>query len=102
VRFADFTTITRTRTRSEVTDVTQEIYQTAVDLFDQLGLQRARIRLVGVRVEGLAPRASAYRQLVLGAREHGWAEADRAVDKAALRFGSHVVQPAALIREQRP
>ena len=55
VRFADFTTITRSKTRGEATDVTQEIYQTAADLFIALGLQRARIRLVGVRVEGLVP-----------------------------------------------
>ncbi|HSV38624.1 MAG TPA: DNA polymerase IV [Nocardioidaceae bacterium] len=102
VRFADFTTITRSRTRSEATDVTQEIYQTAVDLFEALGLQRARVRLVGVRVEGLRPRATAYRQLVLGGREHGWSEADRAVDKALLRFGDKAVRPAALLRGSRP
>ncbi|MEZ5095111.1 MAG: DNA polymerase IV [Nocardioides sp.] len=56
VRFADFTTITRSRTLPEATDVTQEIYRTAVRLYDALGLQRTRIRLVGVRVEGLQPR----------------------------------------------
>ncbi|HYH35136.1 MAG TPA: DNA polymerase IV, partial [Nocardioides sp.] len=52
VRFADFTTITRSRTRPEATDVTKELHETAVGLFRALGLQRARIRLVGVRVEG--------------------------------------------------
>jgi DNA polymerase-4 len=102
VRFADFTTITRSRTRAEATDVTQEIYQTAVDLFEALGLQRARIRLVGVRVEGLAPRDRAYRQLVLGGRDHGWPDADRAVDRALLRFGGKAVLPAALLRGGRP
>ncbi len=102
VRFADFTTITRSKTRRETTDVTQEIYQTAVDLFEALGLQRARVRLVGVRVEGLAPRASSYRQLVLGGRERSWPEADRAVDKALLRFGGRAVQPATLLGEGRP
>ena len=53
VRFADFTTITRSRTLPEATDVTREIHQTATRLYDALGLQRARVRLVGVRVEGL-------------------------------------------------
>ena len=66
VRFADFTTITRSRTLPEATDVTREIYETAARLFDALGLQRARIRLVGVRVEGLVPAATVHRQLVLG------------------------------------
>ncbi len=101
VRFADFTTITRSRTMSEATDVTQEIYRTADDLFTALGLQRARLRLVGVRVEGLVPRAAVQHQLVLGEREHGWREADRAVDRAALRFGSTAVRPASLIGGHR-
>ena len=97
VRFADFTTITRTRTLPEATDVTQEVYRAATSLYDGLGLQRARIRLVGVRVEGLLPRARVHRQLVLGEREQGWAEADRAVDRATRRFGSAAVRPASLI-----
>jgi DNA polymerase-4 len=97
VRFADFTTITRSRTRGEATDVTQEVYRTASDLFDALGLQRARIRLVGVRVEGLVPRESVQRQLVLGEREHGWSEADVAVDRAVRRFGTAAVRPATLL-----
>ena len=97
VRFADFTTITRSRTTSEATDVTQEIYRTAVGLYDALGLQRARLRLVGVRVEGLVPRGTVHRQQVLGEREQGWAEADRAVDRAARRFGDSAVRPASLL-----
>jgi DNA polymerase-4 len=102
VRFADFTTITRAKTLPEATDVTNEIYRTAVDLFLALGLQRARIRLVGVRVEGLVPRETVQRQLVLGERERGWADADRAVDRAVQRFGSSVVRPAALLGGNRP
>ncbi len=97
VRFADFTTITRARTLGEATDVTQEVYQAALRLYDALGLQRARIRLVGVRVEGLLPRTQVHRQLLLGEREHGWSDADRAVDRAALRFGSASVRPASLL-----
>ncbi len=102
VRFADFTTITRTRTLPEATDRTLEVHRTAAELYRALGLQRARLRLVGVRVEGLVPRASVQRQLVLGEREHGWAEADQAVDRAVLRFGSAAVRPATLLSgEQR-
>jgi len=97
VRFADFTTITRSRTLAEATDVTQEIYRTATALYDALGLQRARVRLVGVRVEGLVPRTTVHRQLVLGERERGWSDADRAVDRATLRFGSAAVRPGSLL-----
>ncbi len=97
VRFADFTTITRSRTLSEATDVTQEIYRAVVGLYDALGLQRARIRLVGVRVEGLMARDRVHRQLVLGEPDRGWSEADRAVDRAARRFGTSIVRPASLL-----
>ncbi|HET8602906.1 MAG TPA: DNA polymerase IV [Marmoricola sp.] len=102
VRFADFTTITRSRTLPEATDVTAEVHAAATRLFGGLGLQRARIRLVGVRVEGLLPRAQVQRQLVLGAREHGWEDADRAVDRAAARFGRGAVRPATLLGSGRP
>ena len=97
VRFADFTTITRSRTLGEATDVTQEIFREAVRSYDALGLQRARIRLVGVRLEGLVPRERVHRQLVLGQREHGWSEADLAADRVTRRFGSDAVRPASLL-----
>jgi DNA polymerase IV len=97
VRFADFTTITRSRTLAEATDVTQEVFREAVRSYDALGLQRARVRLVGVRLEGLVPRERVHRQLVLGAREHGWSEADRAADRVGRRFGAGAVRPASLL-----
>jgi DNA polymerase-4 len=102
VRFADFTTLTRSRTLRDHTDLAVEIHAQATALFVALHLQRARIRLVGVRVEGLVPLERAHRQLVLGAREHGWSEAERAVDSAVRRFGDAAVRPARLIGTSRP
>ncbi len=98
VRFSDFTTITRSRTLAEATDVTVEIHRAVTGLYDALGLQRARLRLVGVRVEGLVPRATVHHQLALGEPDRGWAEADRAVDRATRRFGAAAVRPASLVR----
>jgi DNA polymerase IV len=97
VRFADFTTITRSRTLGEPTDVARTVYATARELFLRLGLDRARLRLVGVRVEGLAPATEGHRQLALDERPQGWREAERAVDRASARFGAGVVRPAALV-----
>ena len=102
VRFADFTTITRSRTLADPTDVAVEVYAASCDLFARLGLQRARIRLVGVRAEGLTPATASYRQLALDARAHGWRDAERAADRAATRFGRHAVVPATLLRNRRP
>ena len=99
VRFADFTTITRARTLRDPTDVSREIYVTATSLFDALGLQRARIRLVGVRMEGLVEAAHAPVQAMLDEPDHGWRDADRAVDRASARFGAGAVRPASLVRD---
>ncbi|HEY9473256.1 MAG TPA: DNA polymerase IV [Mycobacteriales bacterium] len=101
VRFADFTTITRCRTLDVPTDVSQEVYETARDLFVALRLGQARIRLVGVRAEGLLSAEKAPEQLRLGAREHGWKDADRAVDQATRRFGAGAVRPATLVSDRR-
>jgi DNA polymerase IV len=102
VRFADFVTITRSRTLADPTDLTAEIYAAAGELYAALRLERARIRLVGVRVEGLIDARAATRQLVLGARERGWSEAERAVDRATRRFGDAVVRRGTLVRTRRP
>jgi len=97
VRFSDFTTITRSRTLREPTDSGRAVHEAAVGLFDALGLQRARIRLVGVRLEKLVETSQAPIQGVIGEPEHGWRDADRAVDRARSRFGSGAVRPASLV-----
>jgi DNA polymerase-4 len=102
IRFADFTTITRSKTLPEATDVGRTVYETAVGLYQALGLERARLRLVGVRVEGIADAAGVPTQLLLGAKESGWREADQAVDKASRRFGSGAVRPATLVEPGAP
>ena len=97
VRFSDFTTITRSRTMRDPTDVTRDVYATAWALYEALGLQRARIRMLGVRVEGLTEGASTPVQGRLGEPERGWREAERAVDRASARFGRGAVRPASLV-----
>ncbi|WP_203983473.1 DNA polymerase IV [Sphaerisporangium rufum] len=98
LRRADFTTITRSRTLREATDVAKEIHATARELYRAAGLERVRLRLVGVRVENLRPAGTATRQLGLGDRETGWREAELAMDRAARRFGPETVRPASLVR----
>jgi DNA polymerase-4 len=96
VRLADFRTVNRSRTLPAATDVTREIFETVWALFQALG-PGERIRLVGVRVEGLSPVGAAPRQLTLGERDRGWREAERAADAAAARFGEGAVRPASLL-----
>ncbi|GGK69543.1 DNA polymerase IV [Ornithinimicrobium pekingense] len=101
VRFSDFTTITRSRTVAVPTDVTREVHATACALYEALGLQRARIRMLGVRVEGITTADETLVQGRLDEPEHGWREAERAMDRAAARFGSDAVRPASLLERRR-
>jgi DNA polymerase IV len=98
LRLASFKTMTRSRTLPYPTDVARDIYATACSLYESAGLDRgARLRLVGVRVSGLAQAASANAQLTFDDKPVGWREAEQAVDKIASRFGSSAVRPAALM-----
>jgi DNA polymerase IV len=101
IRFADFTTITRARTLPEATDVAAVLYATARQLYEALGLDRARLRLVGIRVEGLVGSDSAPRQLLLGERAQGRREVEQAADRAGRRFGDGTVRPASLVDPDR-
>jgi DNA polymerase IV len=97
VRLADFRTFSRSRTVAVPTDVSREIFEQAWALFEALS-PGDRIRLVGVRVDGLIAADGTPRQLTLGEREHGWRDADRAADAVAARFGADLVGPASLLR----
>ncbi|MFI7574180.1 DNA polymerase IV [Micromonospora sp. NPDC049497] len=96
VRMADFRTVNRSRTLGVPTDVARELFDTTWALYTALD-PGERIRLVGVRAEGLAPVQDTPRQLTLGAPERGWREAEAAADAAAARFGRSVIGPASLL-----
>ncbi|HTS98430.1 MAG TPA: DNA polymerase IV [Streptosporangiaceae bacterium] len=102
LRLASFKTITRSRTLPEPTDVAQQIYTVACELYAAAGLDaRARLRLVGVRASGLVPAAAAAAQLAFDDRPVSWREAERAVDRIAGRFGTDAVRPAVLVDSDR-
>lgn len=102
LRFADFTTISRAVTLASPTDITDEVYEAALAALARLGLQRARIRRVGVRVTGLVDRSTAYLQPTLDTPEHGWRDAEMAADKVIQRFGPKAVRRAVLTKKDRP
>jgi DNA polymerase-4 len=97
VRFADFTTISRSKTVDLPVSGVQESYAIVKKLFEALKLDRARLRLVGVGFENLMDQSGAPQQLMLGEREKGWREATEAIDRASARFGHGSVKPARLV-----
>ena len=101
VRFADFKTISRSKTLVLPIDGMQECYDVAKKLYVALKLDRARIRLIGIGLENLVDSQNAPVQLELGERDTGWREATKAVDAATARFGRGSVRPARLLKRER-
>jgi DNA polymerase-4 len=98
IKFADFSSLTRSKTVPIAIDNTHDTYEVVKALYLALRNDGARIRLVGVSLSQLQEGAPV--QLELGARERGWREADTAIDRAQARFGRGSVRPGRLIRPE--
>jgi DNA polymerase-4 len=98
IKFADFSSLTRSKTVPIAIDNTHDTYEVVKALYLALRNEGARIRLVGVSLSHLQEGAPV--QLELGARERGWREADSAIDRAQARFGRGSVRPGRLIRPE--
>jgi DNA polymerase-4 len=96
LRFADFTTITRSRTLGEPTDVSRRIYEAARELYEQANSSARPVRLIGVRAEQLVGDGGSA--LGLWDDDEDWREAEQTVDAIAERFGAGAVRPAALLK----
>jgi DNA polymerase-4 len=96
LRYGDFTTITRSRTIDDHTDLGRRIYDEVVDIYANVEKPDARIRLVGVRVEQLVPAADAV--LALWDTDEDWRDAELAIEAVSEKFGHGLVRPAALIK----
>ena len=98
VRFADFSTITRSKTLRVPTDLTHEVYATASTLLEEQ-VPEGAVRLIGVRLEQLVEEESGE-QLMFDAPERGWREAEQAADQARTKFGLGAIRPASLLGTQ--
>jgi DNA polymerase IV len=98
LRYANFQTVTRSRTLDIPTDYATQLHQEVTALLDALRLERVRVRLVGLGVTNLVP-AGAARQLRLLADDR-WAVLERAADRARIRFGDHAVTRGALLEHE--
>lgn len=99
VRFADFKTISRSRTLDLPTTGTQEIFEVAKSLYLGLELDRVLVRLVGVSLDSLVENDDVT-QMVLGERTSSWQQADRAIDRVKAKFGRSSLRPARLVDDK--
>jgi len=101
LRLPSFSTLTRSLTLPDPTDVGSEIFTVARELFLRLPTGRRRFRLIGVAATGLVPAGAEQLALV---REGRWGDAERALDRVRRRFGTDAALPAALLHrpDRRP
>ncbi|MCS5733067.1 DNA polymerase IV [Herbiconiux daphne] len=101
LRYSDFTTISRSRTLAEPTDLGKRIFDEVSAIFDAVGAKHQAIRLIGVRVEQLTEAGGSVHQPALWADEtvpsEGWREAELTIDRVTAKFGTDSVRPASLV-----
>lgn len=102
VKYADFTTVSRSKALSAGTDSAAQIYAGAVALLRSLGHRSQSVRLIGVRVERLDSVANAPLQFALDPRDNNSRTAEMVGDAIAARFGSAKIVPARLLRPPAP
>ncbi len=97
LRYADFSTITRSRTVQTPVDSAQLIYAVAIQLLESLGSRPMTVRLVGIRAEQLEDTANTSLQLSLDRRDDNWRAAEQTLDEVSRKFGNKSVLPASLL-----
>lgn len=93
LRFGDFSTVSRSRTLAEPTDLGRRLYEEARALYAASGERGRPLRLIGVRGEQLVERAAPG----LWDDDASWRETESVVDAIAERFGRAAVRPATLL-----
>ncbi|ONI63796.1 DNA polymerase IV [Leifsonia sp. ALI-44-B] len=94
VRYSDFTTVTRSRTLEDPSNVSKRFYEEAADLFDALHTDGRAIRLIGVRAEQLT---EGGRGALLWDPDEEWREAETMIDSLRKKFGTGAIGSAALL-----
>jgi DNA polymerase IV len=97
LRLPSFSTLTRSKTLPDPTDVGADLYHVAAELYANLSAGRRRFRLIGVAATGLVPAGAEQISLVTAGR---WGDAERAVDRVQGRFGPGTAIPAVLLRPE--
>lgn len=98
LRYANFQTISRSRTLAAPTDEATQLHAEVTTMLDALRLERVRVRLIGVGATNLVP-ADASRQLGL-LDDDRWGVLERAADDARTRFGEAAVTRGALLDDE--
>lgn len=96
VRYADRSTSTRTRTLREPTAHSTDLTTLAYAVLASFGLQRARVRGLALRAEGLGPAEAATRQLTFDPTDDKTRRIEAVADRARAKYGPRAILPGSL------
>lgn len=103
VRFADFSTITRSQTLPEPTDITHELWQTANEMLCQrLPVGHLPVRLLGMGVSGLDDTGQVQGLLFDQEEREKHSRLDAVADELKQRFGTGVIRRGSSLSGDRP
>jgi len=92
IRFDDFTTITRSHTLKNPTDITRIAWQTVRQLFVQHLPAAAAVRLIGMGIEGFDNARERQGELFATSENEKQRAVDHVVDDIQTRFGSRILK----------
>ena len=94
LRYSDFTTLTRSRTLEQPTQIDQTLIRVVRTLFHENWRKGARVRLLGASVSGFEAEAAVQLDLLDGERLERERKALAAADRIRDRFGERLVSLA--------
>lgn len=105
LRYADFSTFSRSRTLPVPSNGATELVAAAQGLLEKLGPRPQAVRLVGIRAEKLGD-AGGGMQLSIDPREEHWRQTEVTMDLIRSRFPAGALRPASLLdhgqKEKKP
>ncbi|MFC3298895.1 DNA polymerase IV [Arthrobacter agilis] len=101
LRYADFSTLTRSKKLDEPVDSANALYAAATSLLAVLGDRPMPVRLIGLRAESLESGGDGSTQLTIDRRDDNWRLAERVLDDVNRKFGEARVIPAGLLAPRK-
>ncbi|WAZ20699.1 hypothetical protein STRCI_001833 [Streptomyces cinnabarinus] len=96
VRYADRSATSRSRSLKEPTAHSAALTRVAYGMYEALGLQRARVRAMVLRAEGLDPAEQASYQLSFDPVDEKVRRIEEVADRVRAKFGPRAVVPGSL------
>ncbi len=97
LRYADFSTLTRSKKLVEPVDSAHALLSAATALLSGLGDRPQPVRLIGLRAEHLSSGGSGA-QPALDGNDDNWRSAEAALDEVNRKFGTSGILPASLLK----